>query len=206
MPDLVPAPNYPNYAGFLSQLIGNLPGDYRDAQQQQGQIDYAALLRKQTQEAQTPSPLWPGASSQPSAPMQLPPAPAPTPPPASAPVAAPARPPAAAAQPPLQASLSDGAGPPPTLAALVSGAAPDPTKIAPTTAFLAKVLNIDPAAPLTPAQVERAQRVMANLLKPGVGGPAMGDQSPQPAGFAGRLNVPPDPAVAGARAVAAPAH
>lgn len=90
----------------------------------------------------------------------------------------------------ISGTISDGAGPPPTLAALVSGVAPDPTKAAPATAFLAKVLQVDPTAPLTPDQVARAQRIMTNLLKP--------------SGFAGRINVPPDPAVAASRAIAAP--
>lgn len=39
MADYAPAPNYPNYAGFLSNLIGGLPTDYRNAQLQQGQVD-----------------------------------------------------------------------------------------------------------------------------------------------------------------------
>jgi hypothetical protein len=196
MPEYVPAPTYPtpNYQAFAN-TIGNLPADYRNAQEQQGNIDYVALLRQHAQEAQTPSPLWSLPSSL-AAPAQ------PTPQPQPAPMQQPAAP--APASPPLQASVSDGSGPPPTLAALVSGAAPDPTKVAPTTAFLAKVLNVDPAAPLTPDQVGRAQRVMANLLKPSVGGPAMGGPEPPQSGFVGRLNVPPDPAVAGASAIAAP--
>jgi hypothetical protein len=187
MAEFPPSPSYPNYASLLSNLIGNLPGDYRNAQQQQTQIDisnafkggfpmnsdgtpnWAAAMQKfgqaggATQAADlgplaqqqawqqgapgTMSPLLGGGAGQPAtpppaAPMQLP----------SAPVQAPS---------PAPPQPQPGAPPPPTLAALVSSVAPDPAKGAAVMKMLANILGVDPTAPLTPAQVARAQRIMS---------------------------------------------
>lgn len=162
MPDsFVPSPAYPNYAGFLSNLIGGLPGDYRSAQQQQQQIDSASVLKKAIADAQNPSPLLGGGSPQPA------PAPAPAPqtdlPPASA--AAGRTTTAPAAQPAI--SGSEGL---PSLSDILSSV-PDPNKRQNATTLLSKKLGIDPSASLSADQMAYVQRIVtANKMS----GPNMG--------------------------------
>lgn len=217
-------PNYPSgtfstdYASLL-EGFGNLPSNYRAAQLQQGQVDvqnafkggvptnddgtpnYAAALQirakagdpnaiealgpmAQTQAWQqgaqgTMSPMLAGGAG---GGQQGPPA---------APMQLPAAPPQAAQSPPLGPTLFD-----------IASGAPKAAE------WLGKALGVAPTTPLTPDQVAKAKSYLNNMLRAsGSLTAAMGAQQlPQPqSGFAGRVNVPPDPAVAGARAIAAPA-
>ena len=191
MPDYAPAPTYPNYASFLSNLIGGLPTDYRAAQLQQGSVDvqnafkggvptnpdgtpnYAAALQTLAKAgdpgavaalgpaAQTQA--WQQGAPGTMSPMLSGGAGTPAAPPPAAPMQLPSAPaqPPAAATPQPQPQPQPGAPQPPTLAALVSSVAPDPAKGAAVTKMLANILGVDPTAPLTPEQVARAQRIMA---------------------------------------------
>lgn len=187
MPDYAPAPSYPNYANFLSNLIGGIPTEYRNAQLQQGSVDvqnafkggvptnqdgtpnYAAALQTLAQAGDpgAVAALGPVAQTQ-AWQQQAPGTMSPmlgggTGTPAAPPPAAPMQLPSAPAQPPaaVPPQPQPGAPPPPTLAALVSSVAPDPAKGAAVTKMLANILGVDPTAPLTPDQVARAQRIMA---------------------------------------------
>lgn len=196
MPEYVTPPSYANnYAALLSNLIGNLPGDYRDAQQQQtridvsnafkdgvpknsdGTINYAAALQMQAQAGD------PGAVGQlgPLANTQAYQQQGQVPPPGmgggaggppGAPPAAPMQLPSAPQQQAVAAPPQPSPGPPQqTLAAMVSSVAPDPAKRAQMTRLFSSLLKVDPNAPLTPDQVAQAQRYMvAAKLIPGAPG------------------------------------
>jgi hypothetical protein len=232
MAELPPSPSYPNYANFLSNLIGGLPTDYRNAQEQQTRIDVSNAFKGGFPMNADGTPNWAAAMQQfgqaggsreaadlgllaqtqaynqqgyvplpGAADVGAPPAPYAAQP---APIQPPAAPPPQAPSGAIAGTVSDGSGPPPTLAKLASGS-PLPAAIAPKVAeWLGKAMGVPPTAPLTPDQVAKAQSYLNNMLRAGGSlTSAMGVQQPQ-SGFAGRLNVPPDPAVAGARAVAAP--
>jgi soluble lytic murein transglycosylase-like protein len=184
---LPPPPSYPSYAGFLSNLIGGLPTDYRNAELQQGAVDvqnafkggvptnpdgspnYAAALQTLAKagDPSAVSTLGPMSQTQgwqqqgqTMSPMLSGGAPGP-----SVPSAAPNLPPAPmsapapSAGPGFTASMSEGS--PPTLAALVSGAIPDPAKSGVVAGLIGQALKVDPSAPLNPDQMARAQRIIA---------------------------------------------
>lgn len=197
MPDgFASPPTYPNYFAGLSNLIGNLPSDYRSGQLQQGAVNvqnafsggvptnpdgtpnYAAALQTLAKagdpsavatlgpQAQTQA--W-QTQAQTMSPMLNGAGSGAPSAPAQAPVASPSSSTAAAPSPGFTGSIADGQASPPTLAALVSAVVPDPNKAPMVTGLMAKALGVDPSVPLSPDQMARAQRIMAaNKLTPTV--------------------------------------